>query len=82
VKLDWYDPNTRVAGNAIGTAGSNFSEADAKYTTLGMGYIRYMNENLKLVFWYELIRNEKTALPEYTTDKKDNVLTIRAQFRF
>jgi len=29
-----------------------------------------------------LIRNEKTALPEYTTDKKDNVLTIRAQFRF
>lgn len=82
IKLDWYDPNTRVAGNAIGTAGTNLGEADIKYTTLGTGYIRYVNENLKLVFWYDLIRNEKTGLTGYTSDKKDNVLTIRAQFRF
>ena len=82
IKLDWYDPNTRVTGNAIGSAGSNFSDADIKYTTLGMGYIRYVNENFKLVCWYDLIRNEKTALPGYTDDKTDNVLTIRAQFRF
>jgi hypothetical protein len=82
IKLDWYDPNTRVTGNAIGSAGSNFSDADIKYTTLGMGYIRYVNDNFKLVCWYDLIRNEKTALPGYTDDKTDNVLTIRAQFRF
>jgi hypothetical protein len=82
IKLDWYDPNTRVAGSSIGSAGSNFSDADIKYTTLGMGYIRYVNENFKLVWWYDLIRNEKTALAGYTSDKKDNVLTIRAQFRF
>lgn len=82
IKLDWYDPNTKVAGTSIGSAGSNFSDADIKYTTLGMGYIRYVNENLKLVCWYDLIRNEKTTLTGYTDDKKDNVLTIRAQFRF
>lgn len=82
IKLDWYDPNTKVAGDIIGSSGTNVSEADIKYTTLGMGYIRYVNENLKLVCWYDLIRNEKTALAGYTADKKDNVLTIRAQFRF
>lgn len=82
IKLDWYDPNTKVTGDFIGSPGTNFSEADIKYTTLGMGYIRYVNENLKLVCWYDLIRNEKTALTGYTADKKDNVLTIRAQFRF
>lgn len=82
VKLDWYDPNVKVAGMGIGASGTNFSEADIKYTTLGLGYIRYVNENFKMVFWYDLIRNENTLLTNYTSDKKDNVLTIRAQFRF
>ncbi|MCX6315191.1 MAG: porin [Sphingobacteriales bacterium] len=82
IKYDWYDPNTRVSGTDIGKAGTNLNVADIKYSTLGFGYIHYITDNLKLVIWYEIVTNEKTALPGYTRDVKDNVFTSRLQFRF
>ncbi len=82
IKYDWYDPNTEVKENEIGMPGSRINEAEIKFSTLGFGYINYINENLKLIFWYDKIWNEKTQLPGYTTDLKDNIFTCRLQFRF
>jgi len=63
-------------------AGSNFSAADIKFNTLGLGYIYYITPNVKSVIYYAMVKNEKTLLPGYTKDVKDNVLTLRLQFRF
>ena len=82
VKLDWYDPNTKVSGRQIGAAGSNLNAADIKYTTLGFGYLYYWDENLKLTLWYDRVWNESTQLSGYTGDISDNVFTARVQFRF
>lgn len=61
LKYDWFDPNTRVAGNEI-DAISGFTDADIKYNTFGFGFLRHINEHLKLVLWYDSIRNESTQL--------------------
>jgi len=82
VKYDWYDPNTDVRGAQIGAAGANLNATNIKYSTLGVGYIYYCNENMKLVAWYDFVKNERTLLPGYTSDLRDNVLTMRLQFRF
>lgn len=82
IKYDWYDPNSNVSGNDIGKPNSNTGLADIKFSTLGFGYIYYINENVKMVLWYERIINEKTQLAGYTSDVKDDVFTFRLQFRF
>lgn len=82
VKYDWYDPNTKVKKDDIGRPGTNINAANIKYSTLGLGYIYYMNDNLKLVLWYDKVMNEKTQLAGYTGDVKDDVFTCRLQFRF
>ncbi|MFD2527297.1 porin [Flavihumibacter stibioxidans] len=82
VKYDWYDPNTRVSGKEIQKLTGNFHVADVRHDTWGFGYLHYLNDNLKFVLWYDLVRNETTALDGYTSDKKDNVLTARLQYRF
>ena len=82
IKYDWYDPNTRVTGIDIGKPGAKLNQADIRYNTLGMGYNYYINENLRLLLWYETVKNESTLLPGYTADLKDNVFTCRLQFRF
>lgn len=82
IKFDWYDPNILVSSKEIGKAGSNLTAADIKFSTLGFGYICYINENLKLVLWYDKVWNEKTGLPGFTSDVKDDIFTCRMQFRF
>lgn len=82
VKFDWYDPNSKVAKDEIGKPNTNFTQADIKFYTLGFGYVNYINPNLKAIFWYDIVRNEKTQLPGFTNDVKDNVFTCRLQFRF
>ena len=82
VKYDIYDPNTDVSKEDIGKPGANFSVADIKYSTLGFGYIYYWNNNLKLMLWYDVVKNESTLLNGYKSDVKDNVFTCRLQFKF
>jgi predicted porin len=81
-KLDWYDPNRDVAGTELGSSGTNFSGADVKFTTTGIGVTHYFTEKLKALVYYDVVRNEKTALSDYRQDIRDNVLTIRIQMRF
>ena len=82
VKFDWYDPNTNVAGIAIGKTGTNLTAADVKFSTVGVGYTYYLNSQTKLIIYYDIVKNENTSLPGYTADIPDNVLTCRLQFRF
>lgn len=81
LKYDWYDPNSNVAADNL-KAGTSLTSADIQYSTFGFGYIYYMNENFKWVAWYDVITNEKTQLAGFTDDVKDNIFTLRAQYRF
>lgn len=82
-KYEFYDPNTKVSGNDIVGGGKNsFTGADIKYTQLGLGYNYYYDANVKFMLTYNIITNEKTLLSGYTSDIKDNILTVRMQYRF
>jgi hypothetical protein len=82
VKYDWYDPNTKIRDKEIGSTGTNFSSADLRFSTLGLGYLFYMNDHVKLLAYYAIVKNQSTQLAGYEKDIKDNVLTFRLHFRF
>jgi hypothetical protein len=89
VKYDWYDPNTEVSGDQIGKSGSKLGLADLKYSTLGIGYNYKWDNNIKITLFYDMVTNEKSAnLYDskikylYNRDMKDNVFTIRFQYKF
>ncbi len=82
VKYDWYDPNTKVADTEIGSNGTNLTEADVKFSTLGFGYTRYFNDAIKALLYYEIVTNEKTGLTDLRKDLNDNMLTLRIQVKF
>jgi len=93
VKYDFYDPNTDVAGNNIGVKISGKNKAtnatDIKYSTLGLGLVYKWNSQVKITAYYDMVTNETTtALPNASTlkdlakDRKDNVFTLRVQYKF
>jgi predicted porin len=82
LKYDWYDPNSKTGKNHIGAPGTNFSFADIKFNTLGVGYAYYFNSQTKIIFYYEIVKNEITQLAGFNMDQKDDVFTCRLQFRF
>lgn len=82
VKYDWYDPNTDVKGQEIGKSGNNLNATDIKYSTITVGYNYIINQNVRLMLWYDFINNESTSLPDYSSDIKDNIFTARLQFKF
>jgi hypothetical protein len=83
IKYDWYDPNTEISGNEIGKTASNTGATDLKYQTLGLGFNYRLDSNLKITFYYDLVKNEKSVnLIGYENDLKDNVFTARAQVKF
>lgn len=82
LKYDWYDPNRLVSATSIGKPGTNLSSTDIKVSTFGVGFTRYFSSNLKVLAYYDLVHNEKTALAEYTNDVPDDVFTLRMQLRF
>jgi phosphate-selective porin len=82
LKYDWYDPNTKVKGSRIGAANAGFTGADVKYSTWGFGLNHYFSSTLRLLLYYDLVRNERTSLAGFTEDSKDNVFTTRLQLRF
>ena len=82
LKYDWYDPNIKVHKTEIGKPGTNLTSADIEFSTLGIGYAYYFNAQTKIIFYYDLVKNETTDLGGYTADQKDDVFTCRLQFRF
>lgn len=87
-KYDWYDPNTDVKGTEVGMTtkisqtGVATNVNDIKFSTLGLGAIWRFDQNMKIVAYYDMVKNEKTSVKGYYTDIKDNVVTIRLQYRF
>lgn len=82
LKYDWFDPNRKIGGLEVGRLGQNLNATNIKYSTFSLGYNYYMNENVKLLFWYDFVRNEKTSDPNFSKDNADNILTCRLQYRF
>lgn len=90
VKYDFLDPNTEVKGTDIisevtyneNTIKTGLGNADISYSTWGFGYNVRLTSNVKLMAFYEVVKNESTSLKGYSQDLKDNVFTLRAQFKF
>jgi len=95
LKYDWLDPNTKVSGTDIvskSAAGKStaLGTPDIKFTTLGIGWNYRFNSQVKFMAYYEIVKNESTALSpvglnrtlDTSKDLKDNVFTLRVQYKF
>ena len=83
VKYDVYDPNTKLKGDQVGEEDSNTSKTDLAQSTLGLGAIYNFNKHIRLQLYYEMNFNEKSALVKgYEANRKDDVLTVRLQYKF
>lgn len=83
VKYDVYDPNTKLKGDQVGEENSNTSKTDLAQSTLGLGAIYNFNKHIRLQLYYEMNFNEKSAFVKgYEANRKDDVLTVRLQYKF
>lgn len=81
MKYDWYDANRKVKGQEI-TAAGGYTKADLRYDTFGVGYIYEPNSSLKFTFYYDFVKNEKSALAGFKDDVSDDIFTCRVQYSF
>ncbi len=79
---DSYDPNTNVKEREIGAPASNTTAGDIKFNTLGYGMTCQINGRIKLTVYNEHIVNDRTQLVDYSDDLKDDVFTMRLQYRW
>lgn len=81
LKYDVYNPNTKISENEIGL--NNTTAGDIAYNTLGLGLLWRATSDIRVQAYYEIIKNEKTEnLAGYEEDRKDNVFTLRLQYKF
>lgn len=71
-KYDYYDPNTKLSGDAAGNS--------IYYKTLTLAWQYYLNDFIRISLNYEMPKNEINA--SNPTNKKDNTLGIRVQAKF
>lgn len=76
LKYDQYDPNSKVSGIECK------NEGDVMHQTFGFGYIYQPAKFVRIMAYMDLVWNEVTALSSYNGDLKDNVITLRTQFKF
>lgn len=80
-KYDWYDPNTKISGNAIGM--SNTNATDIAYSTIGVGLLWQASSNIRMQAYYDFVNNEESEnLTNYSANRKDNLFTVRLQYKF
>jgi phosphate-selective porin len=83
LKYDFYDPNTKVSGDEIGNDGTSTTKTDLTYSTFGFGALWKISNALRLQAFYEVNSNETSAeIDGYKADRKDNVFTLRLQYKF
>ena len=92
-KYDWYNPNTEISGNDIGTT-SGTTANDITKSNIGLGIFWRINPALRLTAYYDIVQNETTnqltdtkengkiTVYGYENDRKDNVFTLRLQYKF
>lgn len=78
-RYDYYDPNTKLSGDAAGT--------NVNYKTITLAWQYYLNDNVRISVNYEMPQNEKSASVKNiagtgNTQLKDNSLGIRIQAKF
>jgi phosphate-selective porin len=71
-KYDYYDPNTKLSGDA--------AKNELFYKTLTLVWQYYLNDNIRLSLNYEMPWNETNATN--AKDLKDNTLGVRIQAKF
>jgi hypothetical protein len=81
VKYEWYDPNTKVSAKDL-NGKNGMKEGEIKYTMIDVGYNLYLTTNVKFMIHYNMVSNEITKIKGYTHDLKDNIFTLRMQYRF
>jgi hypothetical protein len=72
-RYDWYDPNVYIGRENVKLFTGNgeetrLSPADIKYQTYGVGASYSFNKHIKALFYYDIVRNENTSLPEISFD--------------
>lgn len=83
LKYDAYDPNTDVKEHEVGREGSFTTATDLAQNTIGIGALYRFSKHIRLQCYYEFNQNEKSeSVTGYTNDRKDNVLTVRLQYKF
>ncbi|MCX6135726.1 MAG: hypothetical protein NTU47_18120 [Ignavibacteriales bacterium] len=92
LKYDVFTPNSDITGNDIGAATPTgkvgLNAGDIQFTTLGIGWVYHWDTNVKFTFYYDMVTNEKVnanapaALAAFKDDIKDNVFTVRMQYKF
>ena len=86
-KYDSYDPNTDVDGDNVGKTDKQGSKAtnktDLSQSTFGAGLIWRAMSNVRLTAYYEVNSNETSKnVAGYDKDRKDNLFTLRMQYKF
>jgi hypothetical protein len=71
-RYDFYDPNTKLSGDA--------AKNELWYKTLTLAWQYYLNDNIRLSLNYEIPENETNATN--TKDLNDNTFGIRIQAKF
>ena len=83
LKYDWYNPNTEVSGNEVGADNSGTGAKDMSMSTFGMGILWRINPALRLTAYYDITKNETSEnVKGWDIDRKDDVFTLRLQYRF
>lgn len=75
-KYDVLDPNKDLSGTKV------TSTADMKVSTTGAGLVFHWDENVKIMAYYDKVKNEAIASGFYAKDVKDDVFTLRLQYKF
>lgn len=76
-KYSYLDPNTKIAGNNI------INKADLNISTFGIGALWNISSAVRLQAFYEINKNETSEqMPTYKNDVRDNLCTIRLQYKF
>jgi hypothetical protein len=81
VKYEWYDPNSKIGGSDLKST-NGMTKGEVKFNALGLGYNYYYDENVKFMFYYNIVTNENTQITGYGKDLKDDIFTLRMQYRF
>jgi phosphate-selective porin len=72
IRYDYYDPNTKLSGDAANNA--------INYKTWAFAWQHYLNDNIRITAQYTMPKNESNA--SNPSDLKDNLFTIRVQAKF
>lgn len=79
----WHDPNTKVSNDEIGKYNTNVT--DIRYQTVSLGLIWLPYPGIRVQAFYEMPINEKSinlAEQGYNRNRKDNVFSLRVQYKY